>query len=358
MTAPTRTELAGLPADRRMEMLDLERQEQERRLQRRERKRQVKYQWITGFGVLFGVVFTAGGLIATALTWRTTQETQITDRYTKAVEQLGSSKREVRTAAVYALERISKDSGRDRLTTRDVLAAFIREHDPGPAVKADDLPGEPDTDVTAAFTVLARRPPEPDDAPPLDLHAIRTPYISLPDRTNLRRADLREAYLVDVDLIHADLRGADLVDADLDKADLTRADLRDADLSGSDLSNTQLFHTDMDNANLKDADLFRTNLRAADLHGTDLSNTDARGADLSNADLSSAYAGGADLSGANLRDANLRGTDLSNADVRGADLSNADLRGADLSGTDLRRISGWAKEEISKVAKTDDDTRF
>ncbi|MEU7098522.1 hypothetical protein AB0A66_09320 [Streptomyces longwoodensis] len=40
----------------------------------------------------------------------------------------------------------------------EVPAAFVREHDPAPAVPDAGLPREPDTDVQAALTVLGRLP--------------------------------------------------------------------------------------------------------------------------------------------------------------------------------------------------------
>jgi hypothetical protein len=57
----------------------------------------------------------AGGvlLLGAYLTWRqlrVTREGQITDRYTKAVEQLGSEHLDVRLGGIYALERIARDS--------------------------------------------------------------------------------------------------------------------------------------------------------------------------------------------------------------------------------------------------------
>jgi hypothetical protein len=41
---------------------------------------------------------------------RVAQESQITDRFTKAIEQLGSDKLAIRLGGIYALERIAKDS--------------------------------------------------------------------------------------------------------------------------------------------------------------------------------------------------------------------------------------------------------
>ena len=52
----------------------------------------------------------------------------MTDRYTKAIEQLGSDKLDVRIGGIFALERIARDSARDHPTVMEVLAAFIREH--------------------------------------------------------------------------------------------------------------------------------------------------------------------------------------------------------------------------------------
>ena len=45
-----------------------------------------------------------------------TEQGQITDRYTKAVEQLGSDKLDVRIGGIYALERIARDSATDHPT--------------------------------------------------------------------------------------------------------------------------------------------------------------------------------------------------------------------------------------------------
>jgi hypothetical protein len=39
-----------------------------------------------------------------------TEQGQVTDRYTKAIEQLGSDKLDVRIGGIYALERIARDS--------------------------------------------------------------------------------------------------------------------------------------------------------------------------------------------------------------------------------------------------------
>ncbi|GAB2802230.1 hypothetical protein GCM10027176_03410 [Actinoallomurus bryophytorum] len=250
ITEPTQEELDALPPDRRLELLHRERQ---RDADERERRRQSRHQWFNSVGILFGVLFTAAGLVATALTWRTGQgelrtarEGQITDRYTKATEQLGSPGRDVRTGAIYALERIAGDSPRDRLTIVDVLAAFVREHDPAASVPAAKLPTEPDTDVLAALTVLGRIPHSHHFT---DLHATRIPGSQIPTADlsgmNLFAANLSHGDLINAKLRYTNLTHVNLTRADLDSANLTGASLRGADLTGANLKGTNLSDADL-----------------------------------------------------------------------------------------------------------------
>ena len=70
----------------------------------------------------------AGALLFTARNFILSREGQVTDRYTKAIEQLGSDKLDVRIGGIYALERVARDSAKDHPTVMEVLTAFIREH--------------------------------------------------------------------------------------------------------------------------------------------------------------------------------------------------------------------------------------
>lgn len=185
-----------------------------------------------GVVVIAGVVFTAAGLVYTSRTLRVTEEGQITDRYTKTIEQLGSDKPEVRLGGIYALERLMTDSSRDRRTIIDVLAAYVRTH-------AQDRPpaGSPSlrlaVDVQAAFTVIGRNRfadlTETVDLTSADLHAKNLDHMGL-SWVNLHDANLAHAHL-----IGADLTGTNLTSANLTGALLTGADLRGADLTGADL---------------------------------------------------------------------------------------------------------------------------
>jgi hypothetical protein len=56
------------------------------------------------------------------------REGQITERFTRAVEQLGSESAAIRLGGIYALERIANDSAKDHATVVHVLTSYVREH--------------------------------------------------------------------------------------------------------------------------------------------------------------------------------------------------------------------------------------
>jgi hypothetical protein len=86
------------------------------------------------------------------------EQGQLTDRFSKAVEQLGTKDSlEVRLGGIYALERIARDSARDQPTIMEVLSAYIREHAPRQMCTSTASSTPPTTDVQAILTVIARR---------------------------------------------------------------------------------------------------------------------------------------------------------------------------------------------------------
>ncbi|OCQ97131.1 hypothetical protein BCD64_16245 [Nostoc sp. MBR 210] len=204
------------------------------------------------------------------------QDKQITERFAKAIEQLGSEKIEVRLGAIYTLERIAKDSAKDHWTIMEILTAFVRENSPRKLEEenAENTQETPKirTDIQAALTVIGRRNCDN-------------------EQENQR-----------LDLSNIDIRGADLGGANLQKTLL----------SGANLYGANFFH-----ANLQKAMLRQANLRAAILF---------------NANLQRAYLIGANLQSTPLGEANLQGSDLTQANLLWAYLSGANLQGANLKG--------------------------
>jgi len=286
-------------------------------------------------------LFAAGALVFTA--WNVTlyrnsltfyrrtneiaEQGQVTDRYTKAIEQLGSTTVDVRIGGIYALERVARDSPRDHPTVMEVLAAFIREHSRDPLTRPAPVADTPEPvtrpDIQAAVTVIGRRDAAHDLR--IDLRGVYLPY-----------ADLHERNFDGVDLTYADLTGAHLAGADLIGADLIDADLTGADLYGADLTGATLTGGYLTRAILSRADLTRADLTAA--HAA-VGDPNPKPANLTGANLTDAKFNGADLTGAILTGANLTGADLtlpdptkSDPNPRPTDLTRADLTGANLTG--------------------------
>lgn len=81
-----------------------------------------------------GLLALVGASVGVYVGWRQlqlTREGQVTDRFLRAVDQLGSDKVEVRFGGIYALERIARDSPSDRSAITEVLSAYVRRHLPG-----------------------------------------------------------------------------------------------------------------------------------------------------------------------------------------------------------------------------------
>lgn len=205
---------------------------------------------------------------------------QLTDRYTKAVEQLGSSNLNVRLGGIYALEGVARDSETDHPIVMEMLTAFIREHSREQLPLQGRHQPSPETrpDVQAALAVVGRRDATRDRRP-IDLSGAELAHAKLPRHAGLMHAKLIRATLTCVDLTEQDLGGADLTDARLDGAVLTRAVLRPAELTDTHRADAKL----PPNAGPVVTRLIRTTLT-----GADLSDADLTGADLTDADLTDA----------------------------------------------------------------------
>ena len=147
-----------------------------------------------------------------------TEQGQVTDRYTKAIEdhgraeprheQLAPRRLTCPIGGVYALERIARDSPKDHPTVMEVSGGYcIREHSPEQWPKLSkehgaELPERTTRpDIQAALTVIGRRDTTHDQQLTINRAG-----------ANLTRATLAG------NLTHAIFAGADLTHADLVQA--------------------------------------------------------------------------------------------------------------------------------------------
>ncbi len=122
-------------------------------------------QALGGAILLTGLFFTWRSVRATEAGIRATQEStakslaiaqegQITERFTRAIEQLGNKESlSTRLGGIYALERIATDSERDHWPVMEILTTYIRENAAWKE-QANEL-AEPLPQEEAAWTVPA-----------------------------------------------------------------------------------------------------------------------------------------------------------------------------------------------------------
>jgi Pentapeptide repeats (8 copies) len=220
-------------------------------------------QAVGGAILLIGLFFTWWSISTAERNLQITHETatqnlaialdgQITERFTRAIEQLGSDQLEVRLGAISALERIARDSERDHWPIMEILTAYVREHAPWPPKAQppeEQQPGAPAlpplaADIQAVLTVLRRltRTYGKGEDQVLDLR-----------RTDLPGANLTGAHLEEAQLWQAYLEEAELWGAHLEGATLWGAFLKGAILTGAHLGGVHLDHAYLERAHLEGA---------------------------------------------------------------------------------------------------------
>jgi hypothetical protein len=225
-----------------------------------------------------GAIVVLTGLLYTAFNYRLSRRGQVTDRFTVALERLGSGELYVRIGGVHALEHVMHDSAEHHDDVIEVLTEFIRDRAPRrrqsdrqawmhPVTgSVPDLPYEPAADIHAALTALGHRPHRP----------------------HRQTIELTGLHLANARLGSADLTGVRFDDTDLTGARLGRANLTGVHLNGANLTWAWLGDADLRWADLRWADLTEARLDGANLTGVRLDDADLTGARFTGADLTAA----------------------------------------------------------------------
>jgi uncharacterized protein YjbI with pentapeptide repeats len=293
-------------------------------------------------------------LVTALLAWkgyRLNREGQITERFSRAVDQLGKENEDsIKVGAILSLDRVAHESKGDRATIVNLLAVHIRSSMRGPNSNRANrghastrrLRRELTPDAKMSFVALARihRLGIPDLIPGLEEE--RHQYADLRGIV-LRGADLRREYVVDVDLSESDLSDAILEHANLQGVNLYAATLRNANLCWVNTGLKKPRGITLRKADLRGAMLKGARLDQSILRGAMLGTTGSRPANLGGAVLKSVRADGVWLEGVELSGADLRNGNFSNAHCKRVNLIGADLRGANFThATDLEtaRLTG------------------
>jgi uncharacterized protein YjbI with pentapeptide repeats len=332
------------------------------------------------------------------------EDKQVTERFSKAIEHLGSDKIDIRLGGIYALEQIAVDSPEKyHWTIVEILSAFVRGKRQIEELSTDPSDSELDLneasqespfnatshkfekvgiDIQTALTVLGRRNVVEDPkGKHIDLRKVNLVGVELPN-ANFSGAILCNAILCDVDFMGADLSNAYLNGVDLRKARLSFANLNDTDLTAAPNANNEIVFVDLCDARLFGATFVKAKLSGADFDRAYLSGANFTDALLDNVNnFSNAILGGmkvnnnslpganftgarlsSNLNGTNFRDSNLTNANLShsfigNSIFEDTDLTNTNFIDADLTGADLSKCKNLTQEQVDS-ARTNQNTKL
>jgi uncharacterized protein YjbI with pentapeptide repeats len=270
------------------------------------------------------------------------RQRRITESFSKAVEQLGSDKLELRLGGIYSLERISKESPDDYWTAMENLAAFVRERSRRNEAEQTSLDleqrlsrcayslwqraGQPSGRAEEFWAKAVKTKADLGERPPADIAAVLTVIKRRSKESREREAAMNWSF---------DLSGAILKQADLRFVDLRRANLSYVQLTGAQLEESHLEEANLMHADLKSANLFHANLEHAELRYACLKQAYVWDARLNRASLEEAHLEQAELAHSHLEGAALWGTYLNGANLWNTQLQRADLQGAHLEGANL-----------------------
>ena len=278
------------------------------------------------------------------------QKGQITERFTRAVDQLGNRAPEIRLGGIYALERISTESEDHYWPIMEILTAYVRinssvevvENKKNTNLSMDVHVNESTNlpfDIQAVLTVLRRRKYAYNNGESNRLNLSNT-YLNGIDISgaNFNGANLNKAKLHGAKLKGTKLSFAHLEGAELSEANLERADLFGAKLNGANLKKAKLIWTNLQTANLRGVNLERADLTEANLKPPSLFEYSQKGAFREEGVLREGVnLLGANLKGASLAGARLEDANLNRANLEEAELYKAHLEGALLFGTNLEK---------------------
>lgn len=189
-------------------------------------------QILGSFALLIGLYFAWGNLTIA-------RDSHITERFTRAVDQLGNQARDIRLGGVHALGRVSRESNKDHSIIITILTDYVRtnsnvaNHSENNCPKyrsfsMDILANENttsglfdrkvSTDIQAALSVIGERK---------SFFNEKNKHLNL-NETFLREADLSDLHFEGVFLSRANLEGAILSRTHLENAYLTGTNLKSA----------------------------------------------------------------------------------------------------------------------------------
>ncbi|MET8428325.1 pentapeptide repeat-containing protein [Nocardia sp. NPDC004860] len=238
---------------------------------------------VTAAGVLVGFYFTSNSFQATSKQNEIARQSQVTDRFTKAVAALDLPGQSSRIGGIYSLEQLAKDSPDLRVPIFEVLSEFVRfkAHVDRPSDCRTDTPLS--DDLQAALTVIGRRTYP--TAEIISLNSTCLPGATLDD-ANLSAVTFTDSNLTNVSMHNATFYSP--YDGYGARWAFIRSNLTGTDLFGDDLHDFHFGTAKLDRAFVVGTTLTDATFELSSLTGTDFALSDLSNACFGNSDLSNA----------------------------------------------------------------------
>jgi hypothetical protein len=234
-------------------------------------------------------------------------ENHITGIFSKSVELLGLVREikatdaegnatsrsapnvESRLGALYALERLLRESLKDQRVILEILCAYVRENSPF-QIPADDKQRDKlshgdaaptptrRSDVQAAITVIGRRPT------PIKLRSEKEGW-----RLDFRNANLVEYDFSKLNFDRSDFTGSFLNFANLKEADFANSIFENTTFCSAQMNNARFEFSTFKNCNMKKAEVDDTNFSSAKFDDTDLRQAKVKSFNIKGANLENAF---------------------------------------------------------------------
>jgi uncharacterized protein YjbI with pentapeptide repeats len=301
-------------------------------------------QIVGGIVLVVGVYFTWRNSRASEVKNDIDRERQITERFTKAIEQLASDSLGVRLGGIYALERIAHESERDHWPIMETLTAYVREKSPAPDPDEVDevAPGRPQPpgDIAAILAVIGRRV-QAHDRGRIDLRNtsinIRFPEIA---DISLEKGRLQNSFLVGARFFRVAIGEADFESAYMDDIRFSLVSGKSVSFGFAKLHGARFMNCGLPGAGFYSVRGVRTGFDSCMLDGAKFT---------FDVELPQARFLKCSLKGADFQDAVLHKARFTESDLEGARLHGTRLEGADLSTARNLTVEQLAQARIDET---------
>ena len=294
-------------------------------------------------------------------TYILSNEQQITNRFTETIKLLSHTNTQIRIGAFDALERLCKDSEKDKVSILQIITAYVRNRAPQSSKK------ELQNFIDSSFNKASL-----DDYACPYCHQSSDVYTYQVDSTK-HDLDIQVAITI-LDHTNDGQVRLNFTALNLQNIDFSGLNLSNGDFSYCDLTNAQFGGAILDSCKFEEVIANNTNFALTKVRKSSFENSLLQEANFYQADLSKSYVGGGTCcykcqfgeailrdgrfeNNVDLRRALFWDADLSNVSFEFANMDSVNLGRTVLKGADLRGTRGISKDELAK-AKTDRNTKF